>query len=80
MARGTPVGLLDSPHLCRDADPPGASDPFVPDLRTIDADRAVIEHAKGALMPRCVGDGGREVQGHHSRSRVPLHYLLSTTH
>jgi hypothetical protein len=46
----TSDGLLDSLQRWRDADRTGAPEAFVPELRAIDANRAVIEQAKGALM------------------------------
>lgn len=44
--------LLDSLQRWREAERAATRTPAVPGLRAIDAHRAVIEHAKGALMLR----------------------------
>ena len=51
-AHPTSDRLVESLQQWRDADLAATPEPFDPELRAIDANRAVVEHAKGALMLR----------------------------
>jgi hypothetical protein len=80
-ARPTADRLLESLRQWRDADISGAPEPFVRDLRAIDANRAVIEHAKGALMLRYGIDSYQAfavmVRWSHL-TRIPVHTIAHT--
>lgn len=80
-ARRAGTGLLDALQQWRDADWTCASESHVPERRAIDANRATIESARGALMRRYDMDTFQafSLMVRWSRlTRTPVHTLART--